>query len=71
MTNIYGHRSIGNRETLNIFEQGNGIISYGLQEINLAASSGNIDLEKEKMRGRERSGRLLCLPRVSGRKEGE
>lgn len=30
MTNTYGHHSIGNEETLNIFEQGSGIISHAL-----------------------------------------
>lgn len=39
-TNIYGHHSIGNGETLNIFEEGSGVTSHALQEINLAAALG-------------------------------
>lgn len=68
MTNIYGHHSIGNGETLNIFKQGSGIISHALQEINLAASSGNTEWEKMETERTVR-GRLLWPPRVSARKE--
>ena len=53
MTNILGHHSTGNGETLNICEQGRGIISAGLQKIDLAASSGKESSEQGKMRGRQ------------------
>lgn len=62
--NIYGHHSIGNGETLNIFEQGTGIISHALQEVNLAASSGN--RKRWRQRGQWEGGYFahpLVLPR--------
>ena len=55
MTNIYGHRSIGNGETLNICENERRVISGGLQKIDLAASSGEEYSEQGKRRGRENS----------------
>lgn len=52
MTNIYGHRSIGNGETLNICENERRVISGGLQKIDLAASSGEEYTEQGEMKGR-------------------